>query len=83
VRASRIWTLRFSKYHRPATGRLNTHMLIHEVTAKKPRSPAEQRVAALRSQLDQAREAAKRQRLAARQAQLNQQRAALNNPTAQ
>ena len=65
---------------------LNTHMLIQEVTAtksQKPKTPAEQRVTALRSQLDQARDAAKRQRLAARQARLNQDRAALTKNAAQ
>jgi hypothetical protein len=53
-------------------------MLICEVTAKKPRSPAEQRVAALKSQLNHARLVAQTQRLADRQARLNKQRAALN-----
>jgi hypothetical protein len=57
---------------------LNTHMLIQEVTTPKPKTPEEQRVTALKSQLDQARESARRQRLAARQARLNQERAALN-----
>ena len=61
-------------------------MLIQEVTATKPtkpKTPAEQRVAALKTQLDQAREAARRQRLAARQARLNQERAALSKRSAQ
>ena len=61
-------------------------MLIQEVTAtksQKPRSPAEQRVSALRSQLDQARAAAKKQRLAARQARMNPERAALSKNSAQ
>jgi hypothetical protein len=58
-------------------------MLIHEVTAKKPRSPAQQRVAALKSQLKHARAAAQTQRLADRQVRLNKQRAALNKSLAQ
>ncbi len=61
-------------------------MLIQEVTAtksQKPRSPAEQRVAALKTQLDQARDAARRQRLADRQVKLNQERAALSKNSAQ
>jgi|GEM_PF-6252912 len=58
-------------------------MLIHEVTAQKPQSPQQQRVTALKTQLDQAREAAKRQRLAVRQARLNQARTALNRDSAQ
>jgi len=59
-------------------------MLIQEViTAQKPKSPQQQRVTALRRQLDQAREVMKRQQLAARQARLNQQRAALNTLAAQ
>jgi hypothetical protein len=49
---------------RPAMRRLNTHLLIHEVTAKKPCSPDEQRVAALKSHLNHARAAAQTQRLA-------------------
>jgi hypothetical protein len=56
-------------------------MLIREVTTTnptKPRSAADQRVTALKSQLDQAREVARRQRLAARQVKLNQERAQLN-----
>ena len=58
-------------------------MLIQEVTTPKPKTPEEQRVTALRSQLDQAREAARRQRLADRQARLNQERARLSKSTAQ
>jgi SMC interacting uncharacterized protein involved in chromosome segregation len=58
-------------------------MLIQEVTTPKPKTPEEQRVTALRSQLDQARAAARRQRLAARQQKLNQERAALNRTAAQ
>jgi len=61
-------------------------MLIREVTTTKPAKPktvADQRVAALKTQLDQAREAARRQRLAARQVRLNQQRAQLNKTSAQ
>jgi len=59
-------------------------MLIQEViTAQKPKSPQQQRVTALRRQLEQAREVMKRQQLAARQAWLNQQRAALNTLAAQ
>ncbi len=61
-------------------------MLIQEVTAnkpQKPRSPAEQRVSVLKTQLDQAREAARRQQLAARQVRLNQERAALNKSAGQ
>jgi hypothetical protein len=53
-------------------------MHIQEVTAQKPQSPQQQRVTALKRQLDQARTAVKRQQLAARQARLNQERAALN-----
>jgi len=58
-------------------------MLICEVTAKKPRSPAEQRVAALKSQLNHARLAAQTQRLADRQVRLNKQRAELGKSAAQ
>ena len=61
-------------------------MLIQEVMAtkpQKPKTPEEQRVTALRSQLDQARVAARRQRLAARQVRLNQERAALNKSSGQ
>ena len=53
-------------------------MLIREVTAQKPPSPQQQRVTALKTQLDQAREAMKRQRLADQQARLNQERALLS-----
>jgi hypothetical protein len=52
-------------------------MLIREVTTQKPKTPAQQRVAALRTQLDQARETVKREKLAQQQRQLNQKRAAL------
>jgi hypothetical protein len=55
-------------------------MLIREVTptkATKPQTPAQQRVTALKRQLDQARDAVKRQRLAAQQARLDQARAAM------
>ena len=58
-------------------------MLIHEVTAKKPRSPAEQPVAALTSQLNHARAAAQTQRLADRQVRLNKLRVTLNKSLAQ
>jgi hypothetical protein len=61
-------------------------MLIHEVTVQKPskpKTPAEQRVTALRSQLDQARTAVKRSKINQQQQRLNQQRVALNNPSAQ
>jgi len=59
-------------------------MLIHEVTAqKKPPSPQQQRVSALKTQLDQARVVAKRARLNQRQQRLNQQRVALNKSMAQ
>ena len=58
-------------------------MLIREVTpakATKPQTAAQQRVAALKSQLAQAKDSVKRQQLAARQARLNQARAALYQP---
>ena len=60
-------------------------MLIREVTTKvqkppKPTTAAQQRVRALMTQLDQAREAARRQKLAARQVKLNQARAEINQP---
>jgi hypothetical protein len=64
-------------------------MLIREVTtakttkSTKPQTPAQQRVAALQSQLAQARDSVKRQQLAARQARLNQARAALSKPIGQ
>jgi hypothetical protein len=58
-------------------------MLIHEVTTTKPKTAADQRVATLKLQLDQARAAARRQSLAARQARLNQERARLNKTSAQ
>jgi len=58
-------------------------MLIREVTSQKPRSPSQQRVTALKTQLDQAREAAKRQRLADRQQKLNQEWAALSQTAEQ
>jgi hypothetical protein len=58
-------------------------MLIREVTpnkATKPQTPAQQRVAALQSQLAQARDGVKRERLAQRQLALNKARAELNQP---
>jgi len=60
-------------------------MLIREVTTKprKPKTAADQRVAALKGQLNQARAAARRQRLAARQVRLNQERVELNKTSAQ
>ena len=58
-------------------------MLIQEViTARKPQSPQQQRVTALKRELDEAREAMKRQRLADRQARLNQERALLSKAAA-
>jgi hypothetical protein len=58
-------------------------MLICEVTTTKPKTAADQRVSALKTQLDQARVAAQTQRLADRQVRLNKQRAALNKSLAQ
>ena len=58
-------------------------MLIGEVTPNKttkPQTPQQQRVAALQSQLAQARDGLKRERLAQRQLALNQARAALTQP---
>ena len=50
-------------------------MQVHEVV--KPVTPEQQRVAQLKSQLDQARVAQKRAKLAQQQIKLNQQRASL------
>lgn len=61
-------------------------MLIREVTTSKPAKPktaADQRVSALKSQLDQARAVARRQNLAARRAKLDQERAGLNKSAGQ
>ena len=58
-------------------------MLILEFTAQKPLSPQQQRVTALKRQLDQAREVMKRQQLADRQVRLNQARTALNTAPAE
>jgi hypothetical protein len=58
-------------------------MLICEVTTTKPKTAADQRVATLKTQLDQARVVAKTQRLTARQARLNQERARLAKTSAQ
>ena len=64
-------------------------MLIREITPTKstkpakPKTAADQHVATLKTQLDQARTAAQRQRLAARQVRLNQERAALNKSVGQ
>jgi hypothetical protein len=60
---------------------VNIKMLIREVTptrtteSTEPQTPAQQRVTALRTQLDQARDGVKRERLAKRQLALNQARA--------